>query len=51
MLESIRRTIVWPRVNLEGVATVATVVAFFWLLAQGAIQPIAVFLLEIYLSF
>ena len=51
MLESIRRAVVVPSLSLELVASAATAFAFFWLLAQGMIQPIAVYLLELYLTF
>jgi hypothetical protein len=50
-MESIRRSIVLPRVNLEALAGVATGSAFLWLLARGAIQPIVIYLLEIYFAF
>jgi hypothetical protein len=51
MLEAIRKAVDIPTVPLEGVATAVTAAAFFWLLAKGAIQPLAIYLLELYLSF
>jgi len=50
-MESIRRAVVVPRINVEAAAGVATGSAFLWLLARGAIQPIFVYLLEVYLAF
>ncbi len=51
MLETLRRATVLPRLYIEGVACAAAALAFFWLLANGAIQPLAVLLLELYLAF
>ena len=51
MSESIRRAVIVPSLNLELVATAVTAFAFFWLLAHGLIQPLAVYLLELYLTF
>ena len=51
MIESIRKAITLPQVPIQVVATGLTVSAFAWLLAQGAIQPIAIYLLQLYLSF
>lgn len=50
-MESIRRAFVIPLPNLEAVASAVTGAAFLWLLARGAIQPIFVYLLELYLAF
>ncbi len=49
MLQSIR--LVLPRLPVEALACVGTGAAFFWLLAEGAIQPIAVYLLQLFLTF
>jgi hypothetical protein len=49
-MEWIRKAIVLPQVSIEATAGVATAVAFFWLLTRGALEPIAVYLLELYLS-
>ncbi|MDH3746368.1 MAG: hypothetical protein OES47_14820 [Acidobacteriota bacterium] len=54
MLEAIRKTVPIPEltaVALEVPVAVVTAIAFVWLLAQGAIQPLAVYLLELYLLF
>ena len=51
MLESIRKAVVVPSLNLEIVVGAATVFSFIWLLAHGFIRPIAVYLLELYLTF
>ena len=51
MLEAIRKAVDVPTVPFEGLVTAVTAAAFFWLLARGAIQPLAIYLLEIYLSF
>ncbi|MDX1503556.1 MAG: hypothetical protein R3325_14445 [Thermoanaerobaculia bacterium] len=52
MLQAIRRAIViLPSASIEAAATVATVASFLWLLANGHLQPILVYLLELYLSF
>lgn len=49
MLAAIRKAALVPVIHLEGVVSAATVLAFFWLLAKGVIQPIAVFFLQLYL--
>lgn len=56
MLQSIRRIAVLPhgrvhRVLSEGLLTASAVLAFGWLLANDFIQPIAVYLLQLYLTF
>ena len=51
MIESIRKAIALPQVPVQAIAAGLTVSAFAWLLAQGAIQPIAIYLLQLYLSF
>lgn len=52
MLESTRRAVaVIPRIPVEGLAVVGTVSAFGWLLAHDLVRPIAVYLLEIFLTF
>ena len=51
MLEAIRKAISLPQVPVQAVVTGLTVSAFVWLLAQGAIQPLAIYLLQLYLSF
>lgn len=52
MLPAIRKAAVLPRpLPLEGLVTLGTLLGFFWLLFQGHIQPIAIYLLELYLTF
>jgi len=51
MVESIRKALTIPYLPLEAVATVATVASFGWLLVNDLIQPIVVYLLQLYLSF
>ncbi len=52
MLELTRRAVaVLPRFSIEAFVTVGTVSMFGWLLAQDLVQPIAVYLLEIFLTF
>ncbi len=51
MLQAIRKTAALPRLTLGWTVPAVTMAAFLWLLAQNAIQPVAIFLLELYLSF
>ena len=53
MFELIRKAVPVPAkvLPLEGVAAFTTAVAFLWLLAHGYVRPVAVYLLELYLSF
>jgi hypothetical protein len=51
MIESIRKAIALPQVPVQAIVTGLTVSAFAWLLAQGAIQPLAIYLFQLYLSF
>lgn len=51
MLQLIRKAVPVPALNVEIVAGATTVFAFLWLLAHGMIQPIAVYILELYLTF
>jgi len=51
MIQSLRRSVAVPNLNVEAVAGAATVGAFAWLLAHGYVRPIAVYLLELYLAF
>jgi hypothetical protein len=51
MLESIRKAVLIPTIPLEGTVAVGTGAAFVWLLAKGYIKPLAVYFLELYLSF
>lgn len=51
MLAAIRKAAHVPDLPVEGVVSAATGLAFLWLLAKGVIQPLAVYLLQLYLSF
>jgi len=51
MLAAIQKAVQLPAVRLEGVVSAATGLAFLWLLAKGVIQPLAIFLLQLYLWF
>jgi hypothetical protein len=51
MLESLRRSVVIPQLPVSALLSVATVASFGWLLVQDAIQPLALFLLQVYLTF
>lgn len=51
MLESLRRSLVIPQLPVSTLLSVATVASFGWLLIQDAIQPLALILLQVYLTF
>lgn len=51
MIQAIRKVISLPQLPVQAIITGLTVSAFVWLLAQGAIQPLAIYLLQLYLSF
>ncbi|MEE8278435.1 MAG: hypothetical protein V3R89_06915 [Thermoanaerobaculia bacterium] len=51
MHRSIQRTDVLPRLPLQALYPVLSVLAFGWLLAQDLIQPIVIYLLQVYLTF
>ncbi len=52
MLETTRKAVAtFPRLSIEALAVVGTTSTFGWLLAHDLIQPIAVYLLEIFLAF
>ena len=51
MLAAIRKAVAVPVIPLEGLVSAVTALAFFWLLATGVIRPLAVYLLQLYLSF
>ena len=52
MLETTRKAVAaFPRLSIEALAAVGTVSTFGWLLAHDLVQPIAVYLLEIFLTF
>lgn len=50
MYEAIRAAAV-PRTAVRWAVPMATLASFGWLLAQDAIQPLALYVLELYLSF
>ena len=55
MLQSIRKVVALPQVRIqvpvEALVSVSSVLAFGWLLANDLIQPIVIYLLELYLTF
>jgi len=51
MLESIRKTLAVPQVPVLPVISTLSVLAFGWLLVSDSIQPIAIYLLQLYLAF
>ncbi len=52
MLETTRRAVaIFPRFSIEALTVIGTVSTFGWLLAHDLVQPIAVYLLEIFLTF
>jgi len=51
MLQSIRRAIPVTRVPALPVLSAISILALGWLLVSDSIQPIAVYLLQLYLAF
>ena len=51
MLAAIRRAVVVPQANHRWLVPAVTLSAFGWLLAQDAVAPLAVYLLQLFLSF
>lgn len=51
MLQALRKIVALPRVPAEVFAATGTLAAFLWLLAHGFVQPVAVYLLELFLIF
>lgn len=51
MLESARRLVSIPQVSAEKSLSIATFLGFGWLLLSDQIHPIAIYLLQLYLSF
>lgn len=51
MLAAIRRTAVVPRGAYRLALPAVTLSAFAWLLAEGAIAPLAIYALQLFLSF
>ncbi|MCP4203285.1 MAG: hypothetical protein GY769_15285 [bacterium] len=51
MLEALRKVLpVVSPVSMDVVISLGTLVSFAWLLANGFVQPLAVYLLELYLA-
>lgn len=51
MFQSLRKTLAVPHLPVEPVAGVVTAVSFLWLLGQGLVHPVVVYLLQVYLAF
>jgi hypothetical protein len=51
MLQSILKSVPAPRVPALPMLSAVSILAFGWLLISGSIQPIAVYLLQLYLAF
>jgi hypothetical protein len=51
MLQSIRRSLTVPQLPILPALSTVSVLAFVWLLVSDTIQPIAVYLLQLYLAF
>lgn len=51
MLQTIRRSAILPRVPSLAVLGSTAALAFGWLLISDSIQPVVVYLLQLYLAF
>lgn len=51
MLDTVRRSLAIPRLRIDVALAAATTVSFGWLLANDFLQPLAVYLLQLYLAF
>jgi|CXWL01.1.fsa_nt_gi hypothetical protein len=51
MLDSIRRSVAIPQIPVGAVLSAGILGSFCWLLVQGAIQPLALYCLQVYLTF
>jgi hypothetical protein len=51
MLQSIRKAVPIPRVPTLPVLSTLSILAFGWLLLSDSIQPLVVYVLQIYLAF
>ena len=51
MLQSILKTVPIPRVPALPVLSTLSILAFSWLLLSDSIQPLVVYVLQIYLAF
>lgn len=51
MQQSIRTALAIPRIPVLAILTTISSLTFGWLLASDSIQPIVIYLLQIYLAF
>ncbi len=51
MLDSVRKLVAVPVISSEAVLSVGVLATFAWLLAHDLVHPIAVFFLQLYLTF
>lgn len=51
MLQSVRRSLPIPRVPALSIVSTVSLLAFGWLLVSDSIQPLVIYLLQIYLVF
>lgn len=51
MFEIVRQSLALPRLRVDLLLAVATVSSFTWLLVADLVHPLAVYLLQLYLSF
>ena len=51
MLETVRRVLALPQPRTDLALAAATTVSFVWLLANDLLQPLAVYVLQLYLAF
>ena len=51
MLQSILKSVPVPRVPALPLLSAVSIMAFGWLLVSDTIQPIAIYLLQLYLAF
>ena len=51
MIPAIQRAVSLPRIPLQALYPVVSVLAFGWLLVNDLIQPIVIYILQLYLTF
>lgn len=51
MQQSVRKSLSIPRVPTLSIVSTVSVLAFGWLLVSDSIQPLVIYLLQIYLAF
>jgi hypothetical protein len=52
MIQSaISRVVALPRVSIGLVVSIGTLASFGWLLLQGRVHPLVIYLLQVYLTF